>query len=224
MARTEQIKQEVWKRRADGCTGSSNSRDLYFFLLFKSCDLTEKATSGTTQTQTLCKRRQRMNSRPCQVAATSHLWAVAGSILGPVLNNSPHSLRALWWAGWALPSLQGILALPATGQVSVSTKKKKFKALKNTPCCYRMLKVLLAPTYLHMQQLLFHLSMMTTGNVSGIAGAPGTSLHEGNASIKIFSMTFLWIMHKKKIPGSNGLKFSYQHSLAVTLHSKMCEL
>lgn len=99
MARTEQIKQEVWKRRADGCTGSSNSRDLYFFLLFKSCDLTEKATSGTTQTQTqtqtLCKRRQRMNSRPCQVAATSHLWAVAGSILGPVLNNSPHSLRAL---------------------------------------------------------------------------------------------------------------------------------
>lgn len=126
MARTEQIKQEVWKRRADGCTGSSNSRDLYFyFLLFKSCDLTEKATSGTTQTQTqtLCKRRQRMNSRPCQVAATSHLWAVAGSILGPVLNNSPHSLRALWWAGWALPSLQGILALPAMGQVSVSTKK-----------------------------------------------------------------------------------------------------
>lgn len=54
------------------------------------------------------------------------------------------------------------------------------------------------PYLLHMQQLLFHLPVMTTGNVSGIAGAPGTSLREGNASIKIFSMTFLWIMHKKK--------------------------
>ena len=182
MARAEQIKQRVWKHRADGLhPGSSNSRDLHFyFLFFKSCDLTEKATVGQheMQTQTLCKRWQREwtvgHVKQQQHSHTTGFWTL---FLSPMCSSRLHPGACTKQQSPSLPHEgQGELYPPSRvylysqlwGGSHLSTTN--IQGLGETPCCYRMLKALRS-YLLHMQQPLSHSPVMTTEDVSGIAGA-----------------------------------------------------
>lgn len=162
------------------------------------------------QTQTLCKRWQRESTvghvKQQQHSHTTGFWTL---FLSPTWVGRLHpgactkqQSPSLPHEGGALPSLQGILALPAMGWVSPQHYKhsRPWRRHPVATGCSRHC----APTYCIcsspcLTRLWWQLKMS-----QALLGLAGTSLSEGYASIKISSMTFVWIIHKEKIPGSNG--------------------
>lgn len=139
---------------------------------------------------------------------SSHFCAMAGSILGPALNSSPHS-RALGLAGLSFNS-QAVAAAPAIGQSHFSTRN--IQGLGEDT-------LLLQDGHQHAHLLDTQQSLLHSPNwqLKMSQVLLGFQIPRKYDYIKFSSMTFLWTMHKE---GTDSAQIADYFPISILLQSK----